>query len=65
MAQCAKLSADQINMLGFSTYPGEIVMIDYENRPVTHESFYWNAQEYFSEKQLEEMPWFSTELFEK
>lgn len=61
----AKLTQEQIKTLGFSTYDGEVVLIDYSKNPTTHESFHWNAQEYFSEQQLDEMPWFSVELFEK
>ena len=59
----AKLTEYHLFVLGFSTYDGEVVLIDYNSNPITHESFYFNAQEFFTDEQLEDMPWFSAEVF--
>ena len=60
----AKLTKEQLEMLAFSTYEGEIVLIDTALEVVDPvESFYFNAQEFFTKQELEEMPVFSTDLF--
>lgn len=59
----AKLTEEQLDILGFASYDGEVILIDYNSNPVTNESFYFNAQEFFTDQQLDEMPWFSAELF--
>lgn len=62
MKTWAKLSKEQIKMLGFATYDWETILIDYSAEKVD-DSFYFNAQEYFSEEELAAMPDFGTELF--
>jgi hypothetical protein len=59
----AKLTKEQKEILGFSSYPGEEILIDYSVAKVDSNSFYFNAQEFFSEEELEKMPYFSVFLF--
>lgn len=57
----AKLTDEQREILGMNL--GGITLIDYSTTPVSIESFYYNAERFFSEEELQEMPWFGTYLF--
>lgn len=60
----AKLTGEQVEIMGFSTYTGEAILIDYALNPIDdRDSFYFNAQEFFSDEELKQMPFFGTELF--
>ena len=58
--QWKKLTESQIEKFRLSTYEGEVILIDshgpseYENR------FYFNAQEFFSEEDLENFGWYES-----
>ena len=63
MAKWAKLTYDQSATMGFSPREDEIILIDYSRNPVEADSFYFNADEFFTEEALEDMPWFGLHLF--
>lgn len=58
-----KLTKDQIKMLGFTTYDGEVILINASVSYVTSDSFYFNAQEFFDESELSKMPYFGASPF--
>lgn len=52
-----KLTEDQLGALGISTYPGEIVLVNTSIPELSVEygvdHFYFNAQEFFSQNELD------------
>ena len=61
----AKLKQEDIKTLGFSSYDREVILIDYSSEQLSNESFYFNAQEFFSDDEIADMPWFDVWLFFK
>lgn len=59
----AKLRPEDIRTLGIKTYEGEVVLIDYGRNPIDVDSFYFNAQVFFSDSDIKSMPWFDAWLF--
>jgi hypothetical protein len=59
----AKLKQEDIKTLGFSSYEGEVILIDWKAEKVSNEIFYFNAQEFFSKDEIANMPWFDAWLF--
>lgn len=59
----ARLKPEDAKTLGLSSYHGEVILIDYGRNPVDGDSFYFNAQEFFSDDQLQKMPLFDVWLF--
>jgi hypothetical protein len=59
----AKLNQEDMKTLGFSTYPGEVILVDWKSDSLSNENFYFNAQEFFSDYEISEMPWFNVWLF--
>ena len=52
-----KLTNEQIEKFRFSTYEGEIILIDSRGPSEYEERFYFNAQEFFSEEYLDNLGW--------
>ena len=57
MSQYYKLTSEQIKEHGLSTYNGEVILYNPEANGI--ERFYFNAQENFSESELDSMNYYS------
>jgi hypothetical protein len=55
-----KLTNEQIEKFRFSTYEGEIILIDSRRPSEYEERFYFNAQEFFSEEYLDNLGWYES-----
>jgi len=57
MSQYYKLTEEQVLGFGLSTYKGEVIL--YSPEASGGEKFYFNAQENFSESELDSMNYYS------
>lgn len=54
-----KLNQEQIKKFRLNTYDGEVILIDQRGASEYENRFYFNAQEFFSEKELNAMSEYS------
>lgn len=55
MTKYYKLTDSQVKKHGLSSYNGEVILIDTDTEPDDQERYYFNAQEFFTQEELDSM----------